>query len=149
MCVCPGAKTHHTHCYLCGRILVFSQEDTNAKFTLDHLWPRDFGGDSIEENLLPACKECNSQHKKNYPTWAMTNVHSLLLGFEPSENSLKRVPGSSRYAIHHRHVQNIAIEKQISLKEAYVFAGPSEGVRVIEPLEFGHFFNLANHNSGL
>jgi hypothetical protein len=141
------AKANHPNCYLCGRTMIFGQQECDLKYTLDHVWPRDFGGDSIAENLLPACKECNGKHKTNYASWAMTNIQSILLGFEPSENKIKRVTGSSRFAIHHRHVQATAVELQLTLKDAYMLVGSSEEIRVIDALEFGHFFNLANHNS--
>lgn len=141
------AKTYHPNCYLCGRMMLFCEEDCDLRCTLDHVWPRDFGGDSIAENLLPACKECNSKHKTNYASWSMTNVQSILLGFTPSENKIKRLTGSSRYAIHRRHVQTIACDLQLTLKDAYLHVGSSEDVRVIDSLEFGHFFNLANHIS--
>lgn len=39
------AKTDHPYCYLCGRTMDFGEIEANTKFTLDHLWPRDFGGD--------------------------------------------------------------------------------------------------------
>lgn len=143
------ANLCHPHCYLCGRILQFNDSESASQFTIDHIWPRDFGGDSSEENLLPACKDCNNNHKKNYPTWAMTNIQSLLLGFGPSANSLKRITGTSRYAIQQRLVQSVAVEKQLTLKCAYLTVGPSESVRVVDPLEIGHFFNLANHNPRL
>lgn len=29
--------------------------------TLDHMYPRDYGGVSITNNLIPCCKKCNSQ----------------------------------------------------------------------------------------
>jgi hypothetical protein len=141
------AKASHPHCYLCGQVMDFDQQEGNLKYTLDHVWPKDFGGDSIVDNLLPACKECNGKHKANYASWAMTNIQSILLGFEPSESRVKRISGSSRFAIHHRHVQTVAYDLQLTLKEAYLRVGPSEEVRVIDSLEFGHFFNLANHNS--
>jgi hypothetical protein len=141
------AKDNHPNCYLCGRMMSFGTHECNLAYTLDHVWPRDFGGDSTAENLLPACKECNGKHKANNATWAMTNIQSILLGFEPSESKIKRITGSSRFAIYHRHVQHIAVDRQLTLKEAYMRVGSSENVRVIDPLEFGHFFNLANHNS--
>ena len=32
-----------------------------AEMTLDHIYPRDFGGPTITNNLLPCCKDCNNQ----------------------------------------------------------------------------------------
>ena len=41
-------------CPFCGSII-------RAKnLTLDHMYPRDFGGISITNNLIPCCRKCNS-----------------------------------------------------------------------------------------
>ncbi len=42
-----------TTCYYCGKVL------EPQKRTLDHKYPRFFGGISIPENLEPCCKKCN------------------------------------------------------------------------------------------
>lgn len=34
---------------------------TKEKMTIDHMFPIDFGGPTITNNLLPACKECNNK----------------------------------------------------------------------------------------
>ena len=43
------------YCYYCGKKL----DDENR--TLDHQYPRDFGGISIPNNLVPCCKKCNEE----------------------------------------------------------------------------------------
>lgn len=43
------------YCYYCGKNL--DDEDR----TLDHQYPRDFGGISIPNNLVPCCKKCNEE----------------------------------------------------------------------------------------
>lgn len=40
-------------CYYCGCEL------TDKNRTLDHMYPRRWGGVSIPENLIPSCKDCN------------------------------------------------------------------------------------------
>lgn len=40
-------------CYYCGRKLNPSNR------TLDHLYPKDYGGISIPNNMVPSCKKCN------------------------------------------------------------------------------------------
>lgn len=40
-------------CYYCGR--------QSKKMTIDHMFPRDYGGISITNNLIPVCAKCNSQ----------------------------------------------------------------------------------------
>lgn len=40
-------------CYYCGKKV--------NKITIDHMFPRDYGGISIPNNMLPACPKCNSE----------------------------------------------------------------------------------------
>lgn len=42
-------------CCYCGRTV-----DTK-EMTLDHMYPQDFGGPTITNNLLPSCQECNNE----------------------------------------------------------------------------------------
>lgn len=44
-------------CYYCGEKL------TMINRTLDHMYPRRWGGISIPENLIPCCNTCNQQKK--------------------------------------------------------------------------------------
>lgn len=46
-----------TRCYYCGKKL------SAKNGTLDHKYPRCFGGISVPENLEPCCKGCNSIEK--------------------------------------------------------------------------------------
>lgn len=43
----------YDYCYYCGCEL------TDKNRTLDHMYPRRWGGVSIPENLVPSCKNCN------------------------------------------------------------------------------------------
>lgn len=43
----------YDYCYYCGCEL------THKNRTLDHLYPRRWGGVSIPDNLVPSCKNCN------------------------------------------------------------------------------------------
>src|SRR5262249_31393125 len=91
------AIEHHPHCYMCNCRLDFTEKDPIRKFTVEHLWPRCYGGDSIDDNLLPACGSCNSDKKGDFATWGMTNVQSLVLGFSPTESELKSIAGTLRF----------------------------------------------------
>ena len=141
--VLSWAKMEHEICYLCGAQMNFISSNAKRSFTIDHIWPRDFGGDSIIENLMPACKECNNEHKRNFPTWAMTNVHALILS---GPSSLGHVEGCSRFAIQHRTVQRLAIDERLTLKDAYLQFGNSTGIKLIDSNSVAHFFNLATTN---
>ena len=47
----------YDRCCYCGEKLTVSNR------TLDHMYPRRWGGVSIPENLLPSCKRCNQDKK--------------------------------------------------------------------------------------
>lgn len=42
-------------CQYCG------EKITEEEMTIDHIYPADFGGPTITNNLTPACKRCNSK----------------------------------------------------------------------------------------
>jgi hypothetical protein len=139
------ADREHRHCYLCGVGLDFTEQDPVRKFTLEHIWPQRFGGDSIEDNWLPACGSCNSRKKRDFATWAMPNVQSLILGFDPSESEYGAVEGSQRFALHQLAAKKLASQRNMSLKRAYVLLGPWESLHLIDACDIGDFFNLAIH----
>ena len=47
----------YEECYYCGKKL------NRKTITLDHMFPRSWGGVSITNNLKPCCQECNSSNK--------------------------------------------------------------------------------------
>ena len=49
---------------------VCGDDPDGLKATADHIWPRALGGDTIQQNLLPACPSCNSA-KGNIAAWQM------------------------------------------------------------------------------
>ena len=52
---------------------------TTEEMTIDHMFPIDFGGPTISNNLLPSCKECNS--KKGNMTYQQ------YISFKEAENA--------------------------------------------------------------
>lgn len=42
-------------CYYCHKVC------NNTKMTMDHVYPKNFGGVSVPENLRPVCNECNRE----------------------------------------------------------------------------------------
>lgn len=48
-------------CYYCKK------QFTRDQITMDHMYPRDTGGPTIPQNLIPACRGCN--HKKANMTY--------------------------------------------------------------------------------
>lgn len=54
-------KTASGLCYYCGKKFPYKQ------LTMDHLVPLARGGRSTKDNLVPSCKECNTQKQSLLP----------------------------------------------------------------------------------
>lgn len=67
-------------CQYCGR------RGTQFDLTLDHLIPRSRGGQSVPENLVASCKECNQRKGDRTPDEArmplLSNPSALFYGLE-------------------------------------------------------------------
>ncbi len=133
----------HSHCYICGRLLDFQVHDIETSFSAEHLWPSSYGGDSVEENLLPACKRCNSA-KGNSVSWVSTDVHSLFV-VNADEEHLSKIEFRHRYAVFNRFAFNIAMEKAISLKQAFMAIGPWAEARLFDTAKAADMFNIKTH----
>lgn len=142
------AAKHHAHCYICGQILKFERASPAYNdYTADHIWPRNYGGNSEPENILPACSHCNHSKKQGFATWAMTSFQSVNLGLNPSDNAFTcGVAGEHRFALHYKAAQRVAEENRWSLKQAFRAIGPWTNLRLIDAHDVGHFFNLRIHN---
>lgn len=111
-------------CYLCQRTLdAKASSDKKEYLTLEHLWPTSVGGDSVEENLLPACQDCQ-QVTKDTMSWEWFNIHNLVLPTRPSEEALRFVVKRARYARHYLYAIQICNARNITLKEAFLELGP-------------------------
>lgn len=139
------AKQRHPRCYICGTALNFETAQVIDSYTLEHIWPSAYGGDSIEENFLPACDSCNSKKKRHFATWAMPAIQSLQLGLSPTEQRLGEIEGSYKFSLHYRAARRLAVEKRISMKDAFIEIGPWSDVRLLDAGDVADFFNLANH----
>jgi hypothetical protein len=90
--------TFGLRCYMCGFDLDPTVDDQDARFvTIEHLWPSSLGGDSIFENLMPACLRCQRDKAHGIP-WAWVAVQNIVLDIEPSDASLAGVGGGVRVA---------------------------------------------------
>lgn len=118
-----GAKKLH-NCYLCSAELDSTIPEGQVKhLTLEHLWPTSIGGDSIEENLLPACVNCQN-HTKDTMSWEWLNVHNLVLSASPSNSALTSITNKERVAKHFQYAIKIGREYDLTLKEAFLRIGP-------------------------
>lgn len=83
-------RTERPYCYLCG-IPLTKTRGAHDQFTIEHLWPLSLGGSTIEDNLLPACKNCNDS-RQHFITWAWGPVQSTYharSGTEPPPRDLR------------------------------------------------------------
>lgn len=69
-----ATRAEPRRCYLCD-IALTDTPGSRDQFTIEHLWPLSLGGDTVEENLLPACKNCNDT-RQHIVTWAWGPVQS-------------------------------------------------------------------------
>jgi hypothetical protein len=98
-------------------------ENTPEFLSLEHVWPKSAGGDSIEENLLPACNKCQNVTKDTL-SWEWFSVHNLVLPIEPSASAIASVSRKGFYARHFLEAMRTAGEENLSLKDAFVRLGP-------------------------
>lgn len=137
-----AARRKSETCYMCGQVLNHDDPTCPAAITIDHIWPQCFGGESEEENLLPACHSCNSKKKRNFATWSMVAIQSVALGWNPQKNARDSVDGSIRFARHHLAVWIEASNSRCSLKEAYRRVGSWTEVGIFDADNDGDFFNM-------
>jgi hypothetical protein len=137
-----AAKRKLEKCYMCGQAFTHDNPNSNAAITIDHIWPQCFGGESEEDNLLPACNSCNTCKKRNFATWSMVAIQSVALGWNPQRNARVSLDGSVRFARHHLAVWIEASNTRCSLKEAYRRIGPWTDVGLLDADNDGDFFNI-------
>lgn len=129
------------YCYLCGVDLDFNgltSDNPHCVATIDHVWPRAYGGDSELENLLVACKACN-ERKSDIPSWAMYPIQALV---EKHDRDLEKLPKIIRFSVHTRKAHEVAAEERVSLRDAFIKLGRPETPTVIDNSIAIDIFNL-------
>lgn len=126
------------YCYLCGTEVDFVADGHRA-FTLDHVWPRAYGGNSDEENLLGACRSCN-EAKSSEPSWAMYPIQSYVAGFDVQD--LEDMPKVMRFAVQARAAKHLAQKEGRSLRDAYLRLGRPGRPVVLSEATAVDLFNL-------
>lgn len=130
-------------CYLCGNMCVHKAEDQKSAIYYEHIWPASYGGDSIEQNLLPACYGCN-EAKSDMLLWQTGAIFSFVLKPDPSHDERTRIGRREKVA---RRIQDIlfhANQNQCSLKEAAIEIGPAkfENLAAIDSEDAIDYFNI-------
>jgi len=140
-------KNSPDYCYSCGRHFGAVTEDAPGGLapTVDHLWPRALGGDSVEENLLPACGACNSA-KGHIAAWQMAWIQPIVFSDIDEVNALRSLPKEAKMALHVRAAMVYAQQRGSSLKDAFLTIGPLEAPARIDGDQGFDFFNLRVHD---
>lgn len=147
--ISPGVRkrvigeTLNPYCYLCGTSLRTSVPASSPDFlTLEHLWPSSLGGNSVEDNLLPACSKCQND-KGDHPSWEWFSVHDLVLSPTPSDEELRSVPRRAKIAVHFMKALEATRGSSKTLKESMRALGPVSRVLAFRdggdmPITFFH-----------
>jgi hypothetical protein len=128
-------------CYLCGAELEDAAADSPVFFTLDHVWPQAYGGDSDYDNLLPACQSCN--HRKGHAaSWSLYPIQALVHGYQLTAEDIANLPKEMRFAVLTRAAMDTAVADRLSLKEAFVSLGRPDLPTVVDESTSVDVFNL-------
>jgi hypothetical protein len=136
------AQSGSEKCYLCGVRLTFDNDHHHSAYTLDHVWPRSYGGDSELENFLSCCKDCNNSKKQNYASWAMPSIQAVIHPVGVSNERINEIEGSYKFALHHLSAWRITQRKNISLKLAFQTLGPWKPLSAQDKSNVTDFFNI-------
>lgn len=125
------------------------RDNRGAKATLEHIWPSSLGGDSIVENLVPACGVCNTE-KADIFVWEQGLVHDFIYPVDfNSSDFFDRVPIYERLLLQRRAVMFVAQRDKLTLKEALRRVGPYGAMEAIDQSDTWDFFNIQNHSGNL
>ena len=137
-----GERRRH-HCYLCGNNVRKNSEVPGEKLELEHLWPSSYGGDSVAENLIPACDLCN-RAKGDIILWHTAHIAGFCLKPSPSEDEQTRIERTQKIAWYMKKVHEKATQERKTLKESALVVGPIDmtSQSSIDNDDARDFFNL-------
>lgn len=149
------------YCYSCGIDLHPNDEEYTVTdkstgklvpnphyLEYEHLWPHTYGGNSIEENLLPACPYCN-RTKSSIASWEWIPLQSIFPKFEGKSEFIceENHPGELKIGLHMRVVISYARKNGTTLKNAYLSVGPRlQRIHLVDTFDTADFFNLRVHD---
>ena len=116
-------EVHGLYCYTCGTGLQ-RRNGYGNEATVEHVWPRSLGGDTNFDNLLPACKSCNSNRNES-SVWSSFWFQACYLKPHPSQKSIETKLGvKMKTALQFYRADDLSRRKKISLKGALLRLGP-------------------------
>lgn len=110
----------------------------------EHLWPHTYGGNSIEENLLPSCPYCN-RAKSSMASWEWVPLQSIFPKFEGRSEFIceENHPSELKIGLHMRVAISYARKNGTTLKNAYLSVGPRlDRIYLVDTFDTADFFNL-------
>lgn len=143
-------QEHGYVCYMCGknlarRVGAGANASQDGLATLDHLWPRGYGGDSSFPNLLPACHDCNNA-KASMAAWSLFRFQDLVLGPHPTAEEAAKVGREALIAWQlHLARQVIVNDNSKGMKEALLQIGPITDIDFQLRRYPTDFFTLADY----
>ena len=105
-------------CYYCRR------EVSEKKITIDHLFPKNFGGITITNNLEPTCRWCNNKktnmNQYEFGVWRGLKTKEERISYYHSVVKKKA-----------RRIRNVNMKKGFDLPERWIEQWKLENIRVI------------------
>ncbi len=139
-----ATRTSPKTCYMCGIDLVETPAVHN-QFTVEHLWPLCFGGETVDANLVPMCKDCNEK-RDNLLTWASAPIQAAFVRAGKRPDSLVRISlGLARLI---RTAENSG-GKLLTLKEAAERGAPMYPDLTLEEAKHYLYVDLFNLTQGV
>lgn len=125
-------------CYSCG---LQNLRENGEGIAFDHIWPRSLGGVSTSSNILPVCKKCNGA-KGDRVSWEVYGiVHDYTYArFGQDHDILLKM------ALHRLAAEKVSEQRNVTLKEAYLYLGPHQDIVHEEEREPKIFQFLSAHD---
>lgn len=137
------------YCYSCGGFLNPSLMDEEHEDYMDveHIWPHSMGGDTVIENLIPACRPCNSK-RRHLASWEWSRVQAPVQGgLGKAALDSDQLEKEEKIALHLRAAIDYARNRGCNLKTAFRSIGSRlSAVSLLDATDNPDFFNLYTHD---
>ena len=132
------SKDRNYFCFLCGQEMDFSSHSTESNaFSIDHIWPRQIGGWSSNENYSAACQECNNKIKTDFIDYADYHYEKISFSTSPYAFLPKDRKSRIELAVFSKTNYCCIVCSQPAFRIGELYVGK------LEPGDGWHYFNLA------